>query len=183
VRIIGGQHKGRRLQAPKGKNVRPTSAAIREAVFNVLSQWDPSPIHNGLVLDLFAGTGALGLEALSRGARQATFVESHPEAAATIRANINLLGEERRTRLITQDVLRLPSSNQSADLVFLDPPYGLNLMKKAVRAARNSRWVTANSLLVMEMAATDEIVEPEEFCVLWVRIYGQTQVIISKLAV
>lgn len=180
MRIIGGRHKGRRLKAPKGKNTRPTSDAIREAVFNALSHWDPSPIDDGIILDLFAGTGALGLEALSRGARHVTFVESDPEAAAIIRANINLIGEESKTRLIPRDVRRLPRTSQAADLVFLDPPYGLDLLDMAIQSAKANCWIGPDSLLVMERAAGDEVIQTGNPRALWARTYGQTQVVISK---
>lgn len=181
MRIIGGRHKGRRLKAPKGKNTRPTSDAIREAVFNTLSHWDPSPIEGAIVLDLFAGTGALGLEALSRGARHVTFVDSDRDAAATIRENICLLGEEHNSRLITGDARRLPATSQSADLIFLDPPYGLGLLNDAVQSAAKNHWVGANSLFVMEMAVTDEALPPDDPSVMWARTYGQTKIVISTL--
>ena len=183
MRIIAGRHRGRRLKSPKGKTTRPTSDAVREAIFNGLSHQVPSPIEEAVVLDLFAGSGALGLEALSRGARHVTFVDSDREAQAAIRENIELLGEGPRTRLLPVDFRRLPRAREPADLIFLDPPYGLGLLMAGVDYAAKNQWLGPDTLLVMEMAAADKSISDEAFHVLWRRTYGRTQIVLAKLTV
>lgn len=123
----------------------------------------------------------MGLEALSRGARHVTFVDSDPAAAAAIRANIAGLGEENNTQLVTGDVRRLPKARQHADLVFLDPPYGLGLVKDAVEVASQKQWLGPASLLVIEMGVSEKLTLPDGFQVLWKRNYRQSQVVVARL--
>ncbi|MFL5954126.1 MAG: 16S rRNA (guanine(966)-N(2))-methyltransferase RsmD [Gaiellaceae bacterium] len=147
MRIIAGSHRGRRIAAPKGRDTRPTSDRVRENAFNLIG-----PVDDGDVLDLFAGSGALGLEALSRGAASATFVESDREACRTINANLDKL--ELRGAVLCQDVLRaLAGERRTYDLVLCDPPYDYDHARLAPHLAR---LVAADGLLVYESSGRDD---------------------------
>lgn len=152
MRIISGAFRGRHLAAvgkgDAGAHLRPTSDRVRESLFNVLSHLDV--IDNAIVLDLFAGTGALGLEALSRGAQHVTFVENGRVGQGLIRQNIALTKSGDRTRLIRRDATRLGLGDISANLVFLDPPYGQNLGQRALHAARDGGWLATGAMIVFE---------------------------------
>jgi len=132
MRIVAGAFGGRRLLSPRGGRIRPTSDRVREAVFSILA----SRVSEALVLDLYAGTGAMGLEALSRGASRAVFVDDHPEAVRLIRSNIRRCGAEDRARVVLgpvdREVRKLAGQGEGFDLVFLDPPYGKGLLEKSV---------------------------------------------------
>lgn len=138
MQIIGGKHKRRKLYAPKTTLVRPTSSQLRETVFNICQQ----QIEGARFLDLFAGSGAMGLEALSRGAEHATFVERGSPALAAIKRNIALLDEEAHSTVIAGDVLaRIPFLEEAFDLIYVDPPYGIGLGAQVLAA------IDAHSLL------------------------------------
>ena len=149
MRIIGGRHRGLMLASVGAGDaearLRPTSDRVRESLYNLLAHGDygaPPPPGGRRVLDLFAGTGALGLEALSRGAAFATFVDSGPKALALLRRNIGLLGAEEAARVISRDATRLGRNHEApADLVFLDPPYGRGLGEAAIASALAGGWV------------------------------------------
>src|SRR6266571_3100128 len=140
LRIVGGSHRGRRLVAPSGEAVRPTSDRAREALFNILSHGNFAasglPFADKPVLDAFAGTGAFGLEALSRGARAAAFIESSREALAALRRNIAALGEADRAHIVAGDATRPPRAVLSCAVAFLDPPYHSGLAAPALTADR-----------------------------------------------
>jgi len=177
MRIIAGKHRGRTL-APVGKgdaagHLRPTTDRVRESLFNVLThQID----FNGLrVLDLFAGTGALGLEALSRGAAHVTFVDDGRAAQGLIRKNVGLTGSGTQTNLVRRDATRLGTSpGAPCDLIFLDPPYGKGLGQKAVAAALAGGWLAPQALLVWE--DNTPMVAPKGFELFDTRRYGDTHV-------
>jgi 16S rRNA (guanine966-N2)-methyltransferase len=160
MRIIAGTHRGRALAAPKAGATRPTSDRAREAIFNVLEHapWSPG-LAGRRVLDLFAGSGALGLEALSRGAAFALFVETDESARGAIRANVEAMGLFGVTRVHRRDALDLgqrPAGlGQPFDLVFLDPPYGLELGPKAIARLAPGGWITPSALIVFECAASE----------------------------
>ncbi|MBT8456097.1 MAG: 16S rRNA (guanine(966)-N(2))-methyltransferase RsmD [Alphaproteobacteria bacterium] len=180
MRIVGGTWRGRAL-AGVGKgdpaaHLRPTSDRVRESLFNMLAHGRAAHDLDGArVLDLFAGTGALGLEALSRGAEAALFVDSGRAAAALIARNIALLGAEGRARHMTRNATRL-GQNPGApyDLVFLDPPYGQDLGQKALSAAQDGGWIAPGALIVWEEAAPQPA--PPGFSVIDTRAFGQTHV-------
>lgn len=178
MRIVGGEFGGRRL-ASVGKGdaknaLRPTSDRLREALFNILSGGRFGEVLDGaVVLDLFAGTGALGLEALSRGAGQVSFVESGRVGQGLIRENLRALGVEARAQLIGRDALRLGhASGVPAGLVFLDPPYGRDLGARALVAAKAGGWIEEDALVVWEEA--QEMTPPDGFERRDVRAYGGT---------
>ncbi|MEI6556948.1 MAG: 16S rRNA (guanine(966)-N(2))-methyltransferase RsmD [Rhodospirillaceae bacterium] len=160
MRVIAGSHRGRRLEAPPGDAVRPTAGRIREAVFNILAHggWGPeggSALSGARVLDAFAGSGALGLEALSRGAAVCTFLDKDAAALDCARRNVALLGEAARATLIRADALRPPPAGLPATLAFLDPPYGRDLPGPALTALAEQRWFAAGALIVLETASRD----------------------------
>src|SRR5271168_3784908 len=144
MRIAAGRHRGRRLLAPPGETVRPTSDRARQALFNILSHGQLAaegvPFAGAAVLDAFAGTGALGLEALSRGAAQAVFIEQDREALAALRQNIAAFGEGDRARIVPGDATRPPRALSACELAFLDPPYRSGLATAALTALDAAGW-------------------------------------------
>lgn len=159
MRIVAGTWRGRRLAAPPGNATRPTADRVRQALFDMLlhAPWGGPDVITGVrVLDAFAGTGALGLEALSRGAAHATFMETEAVALATLRANVAALGAGGRATILAADVFRCPAGTPAA-LVFLDPPYAADLVARAVDALRQSRWIAAGALIVAEIGREEPI--------------------------
>src|SRR5919109_3160617 len=143
MRVVGGRLRGRTLAAPKSNAIRPTSDRLRESLFNILAHAYGDPVAGARVLDLFAGTGALGLEAVSRGAAFALFVDDGAEARALIRANVEQLGLGGVTRIFRRDATRLGPVHpvEPFSLVFLDPPYGKELAEKSLLSAREGGWL------------------------------------------
>ncbi|HEY0837356.1 MAG TPA: 16S rRNA (guanine(966)-N(2))-methyltransferase RsmD [Azospirillum sp.] len=182
VRIVGGRHRGRRLAAPHGHDVRPTTDRTREAIFNILahSGWGPddgSPVDGAVVLDAFCGTGALGLEALSRGAARATFLDLARNSLEAVRANIAELREEGRTVVLRADAAKPPKAREPATLAFLDPPYGQDLAPKALTALAAAGWLAPGATVVVEEAANAPVPLPPGFEALDDRRYGDTRVV------
>ncbi|MCB1491899.1 MAG: 16S rRNA (guanine(966)-N(2))-methyltransferase RsmD [Rhodobiaceae bacterium] len=179
MRIVGGRHKGTALSAPKSQAIRPTSDRTREAVFNILVHGSDMDIEGARVLDLFAGTGALGLEALSRGAAFALFVDEGAEARGLIRANIERLGQTGRTKVFRRDATKLGPLDrfQPFTLVFCDPPYGKGLGEKALASALGGGWLADGAVVVLEEDADAEIAVPDGFTEWDRRRYGDTVVV------
>jgi 16S rRNA (guanine966-N2)-methyltransferase len=184
MRIIAGRFKGRALAAPKSDAIRPTSDRLRETIFNILVHGHGG-CEGALVLDLFAGTGALGLEALSRGARFAAFVDQGAEARGLIRANIEALGVGGESRLLKRDAtdLGVISTFQPFTLVFADPPYGKGLGEAALASALAGGWIAPDAIIVLEERSGQAIHIPSGFTVLDERQAGEGQILILKLAV
>ncbi|MCA0963471.1 16S rRNA (guanine(966)-N(2))-methyltransferase RsmD [Salipiger bermudensis] len=185
MRIIAGDWRGRPLTSVgKGDpraHLRPTTDRVRESLFNMLGGGRfGEPFEGARVLDLFAGTGALGLEALSRGAETCTFVDDGRKAQSLLRDNIRLLGCGDRARLIARDATRLPPAEAACDLVFLDPPYGKDLGARALSAARAGGWIAPEALIVWEESAPQPA--PEGFALLDTRRYGDTHVTVLRAA-
>ncbi len=181
MRIIGGRFKGRMLAAPKGRATRPTSDRAREAVFNILEHADWSAgLEGRRVLDLFAGAGALGLEALSRGAAFALFVETDETARGAIRANIEALGLFGTTRVHRRDATDLGAKPAGLgapfDLVFLDPPYGRGLGERALARLAAGGWIAPAALIVFECGADETPAHPG-FVLHDARTYGAAKVL------
>ncbi|MBK1658437.1 16S rRNA (guanine(966)-N(2))-methyltransferase RsmD [Paracraurococcus ruber] len=160
MRIIAGRHRGRTLQAPAGQATRPTADRVRQALFDMLwhAPWSPFSQDRALleevrVLDAFAGTGALGLEALSRGAAQATFLETDRAALTALRANIAACREEARCRVLPADATKPPRAAAPCGLVFLDPPYRDGLMEAALAALAAAGWIAPGALVCAEYGA------------------------------
>ncbi|SDF68928.1 16S rRNA (guanine966-N2)-methyltransferase [Celeribacter baekdonensis] len=180
MRIIAGAFRGLTLAAvgkgDVGAHLRPTTDRVRESLFNVLmgGKYD-DPITEARVLDLFAGTGALGLEALSRGAEHVTFVDDGRKAQSLVMQNITLCKATDRTTLMRADATRLPANPDAPyDLIFLDPPYGKALGEKAMAAAITGGWLTPRALIVWEDST--DIIIPEALTLLDQRKYGETKI-------
>lgn len=184
MRIVGGTLRGSRLATPPSDRVRPTSDRTREAVFNILVHGiDDFALEGARVLDLFAGTGALGCEALSRGARFCLFVDDHAESRALIRRNVETLALTGVTKIYRRNATRLgPAERQGAfDLVFADPPYGKGLAERALAAAREGGWLATGAVAVVEESATTEVAAPEGLTEIDRRRYGDTQVVFLRV--
>src|SRR6267142_1466265 len=151
MRIVGGRLRGRALAAPKSQAIRPTADRLRESLFNILLHAYGDPVSGARVLDLFAGTGALGLEAISRGAAFALFVDDGAEARALLRQNVATLGLGGVTRIFRRDAAKLGPAHpiEPFSLVFLDPPYGHGLAEKALAAALGGGWLADDALVVV----------------------------------
>ncbi len=180
MRIVAGRHRGRRLAAPAGRESRPTADRARQALFNILAHAAGAPLEGVRVVDCFAGTGALGLEALSQGAAHATFVESHPAALSALQANIAALGETERTTLLRTDATRLPAAGQPCGLAFLDPPYHGGLAGPCLTALAATGWLTADALAVVEVAAREEFAAPAGFMIADERVYGAARLVFLR---
>lgn len=184
MRIVGGQYKGRVIAAPPGRDTRPTSDRARESLFNILAHADWSPgIEGRRVLDLFAGSGALGFEAISRGAVFALFVETDSAARGAIRDNIETLGLFGATRIHRRDATDLgmkPAGlGDPFDLVFLDPPYRKGLGEHAMAALGEGGWITPQAVIMLEVGA-DETPNLPGFEVLDEREYGAAKILFLK---
>lgn len=179
MRIVGGKFKGHSLASPSGQATRPTSDRVREAIFNILAHGiDDFTVDGARVLDLFAGTGAMGLEAVSRGARFCQFVDDSAEARGLIRRNADALGVIGHVKIWRRDATRLgPCAPQPAfDLVFADPPYGKGLGSKALASLVDGGWVLPRAVVVVEEALGAELLAPDSLTLLSQRDYGETQV-------
>ena len=184
MRIVGGRLRSRPLAGPKSHSVRPTSDRLREALFNILAHAYGDPVADARVLDLFAGTGALGMEAISRSGAFALFVDEGVEARALLRANIETLGLGGVTRIFRRDATRLGPAHplEPFSLVFLDPPYGKGLAEKALVSARDGGWLKPQALIVVEEAADAGFVAPEGFEELERRTYDDTEFVFLRAA-
>jgi 16S rRNA (guanine966-N2)-methyltransferase len=185
MRIVGGQHRGRTLVAPRTRDIRPTSDRLRESLFNILVHGHGDPVTGARVLDLFAGTGALGLEAMSRGAAFALLVDDGAEARALIRENVETLGLGGTTRIFRRDATKLGDvhPNEPFSLVFLDPPYGRGLGGQALASARAGGWLMRDALIVVEEAAEAAFAVPEGFTEIERRRYDDTEIVFLTVAV
>ncbi len=183
MRIVGGELRGRGLAGPRSDAIRPTSDRLREAMFNVLTHAYDDPVAGARVLDLFAGTGALACEAISRGAAFALLVDEGAEARGVIRQNLDTLGLGGVTRLFRRDATRLGAAppGERFGLVFCDPPYSRDLAPKALTAARDGGWLADDALAVVEEAASASLSAPDGFSELERRTYGDTQVAFWRL--
>lgn len=189
MRIIAGRHRGRRLQAPEGLAVRPTGERAREALFAILTSGrvtgGDSTLSGATVLDAFAGSGALGLEALSRGAGHAVFMENHPAALAALERNVAALGEGERASVLRADVLRPPrfSSRRAAlpcSLALLDPPYNQGLAAPALSALAAAGWLAEAAPCVVELMANEPFRPPPGFTPLEERRYGHARLVFLR---
>ena len=184
MRIVGGRLRGRVLAAPSSRAIRPTSERLRESILDILEHRYPGQVEGARALDLFAGSGALAIEALSRGARFALFVDNGAEARALLRANVEALGLGGVTRIWRADATRLGSAPAGGPfrLAFLDPPYGQNLAGPALASLVAGGWLEPDALCVVEEAAKAEIVAPAGLAVTDERAYGDTRIVIFERA-
>jgi 16S rRNA (guanine966-N2)-methyltransferase len=185
LKIVGGKHRGRPIAAPEGETTRPTAARAREALFNILAHanWSgdgTSPLIEARVLDAFAGSGALGLEALSRGAAHATFLDSDATAIKLIGENLRKLGETAAAKVIRADATRPPPSREGCDLAFLDPPYRSGLAAPALTALAEAGWLKPGAIATVELANIEELITPAGFEAIDERRYGAAKIVILR---
>ena len=182
MRIVGGRLRSRTIKGPKGEGLRPTADRLREALFNILAHGYGDPITGARVLDLFAGTGALGIEAISRGASFALFVDDGVESRALLRDNVAALGLGGVTRIFRRDATKLGPAHplEPFSLVFLDPPYGKDLAEKALVSACEGGWLRPQALIVVEEAAAAGFKAPEGFGELERRTYDDTELVFLR---
>lgn len=152
MRIVGGSLRGRKLAVPKTQNIRPTTDRVRESLFNILEHGYSEVFDETSVLDIFAGTGALGIEALSRGALEVTFMETGTEALGLLQRNVETLGLAAQTSVLRRDATKAGrfAGKHPVDLILADPPYGKGLGEKALLALSASNWLADNALAVLE---------------------------------
>ncbi len=179
MRITGGSLRGRRIEAPLGPTIRPTADRARQALFNILAH---APFGAGLlpdarIVDVFAGTGALGLEALSHGAAHATFIDRDPQAIATIRGNAARLGEAARCDIRRGDALKPGRAAAACRIAFLDPPYGEGLAPLALAALAEGDWLEPGALCIVELSAAEHLAPPAGFTLLDERTYGRAHLL------
>ena len=183
MRIVAGKFRSASIEAPKGLDTRPTSDRVRQALFNVLEHGAPHVEFEGCrVLDLFAGSGALGIEALSRGATFALFIEDSADARAAIRRNVEALNLTGISKIFRRDATTLGPAQTLApfDLIFCDPPYGKGLGEKSLQSAVEGGWAAVGAVVVLEERAGVETLLPGAFEIIDRRDYGETQIIIGK---
>ena len=183
MRIVGGEFRGRQLATPRDSRIRPTTDRAREAVFNVLAHSFGDLLKGARVLDLFAGTGALGIEAVSRGAAHCLFIEESADGRGLIRDNVETFGLQGRTKIFRRDATRLGDAGtiQPFDLVFADPPYDRGLGERAIASARDGGWLKPDALCVVEESASARFDAGVGFRLEDERSYGDTVIRFLRL--
>jgi 16S rRNA (guanine966-N2)-methyltransferase len=180
MRIIGGIHKGRIIAAPQGMKVRPTTDRVRQSMFNVLEHGKftgiGNPIKGATVLDAFSGTGALAIEALSRGAASATCMDIDQRSLRQIEKNAASLSETQRLQVILSDATNPPNATSAANLIFLDPPYGFGQVEVALKALSNANWISKNAIVVAETGVKEDLSIIDGFFISDRRQYGKTAI-------
>lgn len=181
MRVIAGTAKGRKLRVPAGLHVRPSGARLRESAFGILEH--RGAIDGARVLDLFAGTGALGLEAMSRGAAFALFVDNGAEARALLRRNVEALGLGGATKIYRRDATALGQAHPHAPftLAFCDPPYGKDLASRALASLRAGGWLAPEATVIVEEATASRFAAPEGYGEIDRRAYDDTEFVILRL--
>lgn len=184
MRIVAGEFRGHGLATPKSNAVRPTSDRLRETIFDILIHRFGDPVSGARVLDLFAGTGALGLEALSRGASWCLFVDDSVEGRGLIRTNVEALRQTGRTKIFRRDATRLGPCppGEPYDLLFADPPYNRGLAEAALAAASTGGWLAPGATCVVEEAASAEFAAPPRFALEDERLVGDSRLMFLRYA-
>ena len=185
LKVVGGKHRGRTLVTPEGLATRPTSSRARESLFNILAHasWrtdGTSPLIDARVLDAFAGSGALGIEALSRGAVHASFLDNDATAITMIGENLRKLGETGAAKVVRGDATNPPPCREPCDLVFLDPPYRKDLARPALAALARAGWLKAGAIATIELSNTETFVAPPGFETIDERRYGAAKIVILR---
>ena len=182
MRVVGGRLKGRNLASPSSQAIRPTADRLRESVFNILVHAYGNPIEGARVLDLFAGTGALGIEAVSRGAAFVLFIDNGAESRALLRNNVEALALGGVTKVFRRDATNLGPAHpvEPFSVAFLDPPYGKGLAEKALASLRDGGWLTPGALLVVEEAKAAAFKAPDGFEELERRAYDDTEFVFVR---
>lgn len=182
--IVAGKHKGRRIESPQGREIRPTAARTREAIFNILAHGrfaGEEPLLHGRIADIFCGSGAMGLEALSRGARNITFVDKSRDALEAAEYNSKQFGEMANIRLIRADSSQLPPAPHPHEIIFIDPPYRSGLAVGALNTVRTGGWLAQNGVVVLEQAWKEPVVIPPGYAQIDERKYSNTRVVLLEL--
>lgn len=183
MRIISGKHRGRPLASPPDLSIRPTGERTREALFNLLTQgqFDPSPVRDRHVMDICCGTGALGLEALSRGAAHVTFVDSSRAAMKLAEQNAAKLGETENCQFLTLAAEHLPPARQPVALVLIDAPYRSGILAPAYRSLQQQRWLQPGTLIASEHDQKETLPELPGTQVITDRHYGKCRIVIFEV--
>jgi 16S rRNA (guanine966-N2)-methyltransferase len=186
MRIVGGQFRGKNLEEPDDKRIRPTADRTREALFNILghgkeyrTSGGPLPI-GAKVLDVFCGTGALGIEAISRGAAQVTFMDNHRQSLKLAQQNARNLDVQRQISLINRDGTLPGSGNSAIDLVLMDPPYKMGLAPASLKQLKAGNWLKQDCICVVELAVKEPFEAPDSFEILDERKYGAAKLVFLK---
>lgn len=185
MRVVGGTLRGRNIASPQHEGLRPTSDRVRESLFNILAHGvDDFELEGARVIDLFAGTGALGIEAISRGAAFCLFVDSDAEARALIRTNVETFGLTGVTRIFRREATDLGPVGTMApfNLAFLDPPYGKGLGEQALASLNEGRWLVPRAIVVLEERAGVSVTLPPSLAQIDQRTYGDTQILIARFS-
>ena len=184
MRIVGGEFRGRPLATPRSNSIRPTTDRTREALFNILAHRFAENLEGARVLDLFAGTGALGLEALSRGGSFCLFIEESAEGRGLIRTNVEGFGLTGRSKIFRRGATALGEAGtmQPFGLLFADPPYGKGLGERALQSAERGGWLLPGALCVVEEAAAAAFAPGPSFSIIDERGYGETVIRILQAA-
>ena len=181
MRIIAGKHRGQKLTAPAGQTVRPSSDRLRQALFNILEHGKHEiELAGATVVDAFAGTGALGLEALSRGANHATFIENNPAVMEHLRQNVAICDEAERAVITRANASSPPPARVACDLAFLDPPYRSDLGVPALIALANQGWLKPRAVCTLEIAKAEQLLPPTGFDVIDERTYGAARIVMLR---
>ncbi len=186
MRVVGGAFRGKKLRLPEDNRIRPTAERTREALFNILAhdsemrRADGALPLNARVLDIFAGTGALGLEALSRGAGHVTFLDNHPGSLKLIEGNIKDMGQTRRTDILRRDALHPGKPGAPYDLILMDPPYAQELAHPCMEALISGGWLTTGTIVVIELSKKEKLTLPPSLAMLKDRTYGAARLIFAK---
>jgi 16S rRNA (guanine966-N2)-methyltransferase len=180
MRIVGGKHRGRKLESPEDERVRPTSDRARESLFNILAHGKfaasgVSPLIGARVVDAFCGTGALGFEALSRGAAHATFIDNDGAALKLVTANAKALGESANMQTYQADATKPGRATQACTIAFLDPPYREGLAMPALAALAANGWLADGAICIVETEARDDVMPPAGFTSEDERRYGKAK--------
>jgi 16S rRNA (guanine966-N2)-methyltransferase len=184
LRIIAGKYRGRKIETKEHAKIRPTGSKTRGAIFNIITHGEfrgpeHSPLLDRRIIDLFCGTGAMGLEALSRGAGHVTFVDQSAESIALARANAAKMGET-QARFIRNDSTTLPHADQPCSLAFLDPPYRSGLAAKSLKSLNDKGWLEKGAVAVVEMEVHEKFEAPEPYLQFDERKYGNTRIVFLR---
>ena len=192
MKIAGGKYRGKNIEARPDRTLRPTSGRIREAIFNILKPGrfrkdahfiaddNPDLVEDRRVVDIFCGTGALGIEALSRGASHCTFIDQNPRTLAMAEANISHIGEKDNARFLRSDSTELPRAPMPCDLAFIDPPYNQNLAIPGLLSLKESGWLSPGAIIILEHGKQDDPQEVEGFTLLDTRLHDKTRITVMQ---
>ena len=185
MRIIAGKHRGRNIMSVESKNVRPTTGKAREALFSILTSGrflndGVSILEDATIVDICCGTGAVGLEALSRGAAKVIFIDKDPIPIQLVKDNLRHFGEEEQAKVLRIDALTLPLAQQRCHVAFIDPPYESGLSSAILKGLATRDWLIDGAVIICEVAKKESITPPEGYEVLSERNYGKTKVVILE---